>query len=242
MLHSCPAGAIAPGVLVRLVVPGAGEVVDAAALRVRHLRQVRRPRHPERTQQPLVDQRPPVLTPDACDHLAEQGEPEVAVVERDARLEHPAAAVVRGDQLGRGDTGRPLPPRANRLGLHAGGVGQQLADSGVPIAALRHMGAQRVVQVEPALVTALHHQHRRERLGDRPDPVLLVEVRDVPCGACPGERTPPGRRPRRSRAAARRPAPGRGRPASARDPAPSSARPQAKASGGGQEQTRLRSP
>jgi hypothetical protein len=85
---------------VRLVVARAGEVVDAAALRVRRLRVVRRARHAERAQHPALHQRPPVVIAQPRDHLAEEAEAQVAVVEGGPRLQHTAAAVVRGDQVG----------------------------------------------------------------------------------------------------------------------------------------------
>jgi hypothetical protein len=73
-----------------------------------------------------------------------------------------------------------LPPRPRRLGRQTTRVRQQLRDRQVPEGRPRHVLVERVVQVQPALVAQPHHQHRDERLGDRPDAVLRVGRR---CGA-----------------------------------------------------------
>ena len=82
-------------------------------------RVVRRARHPERVEDPLLHQRRPVLAPQPGHRLAEQPEAEVAVVvvlrrRRSTR----AGAVVGREQVLDGAARRALPPRPDGLALH----------------------------------------------------------------------------------------------------------------------------
>ena len=62
-------------------------------------------------------------------------------------------------------TGTPLPPRAWSLRSQARRVRQQLGDRRARRLARVQVPAQRVGEVQAALVTQPHHQHRDERLG-----------------------------------------------------------------------------
>jgi hypothetical protein len=65
-------------------------------------------------------------------------------------------------------------------------VRQQLGDRGARRLARVQVLAQRIGEVQAALVAQPHDQHRDERLGQRADAVLGVAVRLVPLQHAPG--------------------------------------------------------
>ena len=175
VLQACPAGAIAPGVLVRLQRERLGEVVDAEALRVRGHGQVRRAPHAEGLEQLAGDDVPPRGAAEPGHRLAEQGEAQVAVVVVVARTGAtaplPSLAASNASTWTPGDA---LPPRADRFALHPRDVGEQVADGRRGVPGLRHEPPDRVVERQQPVVAAAHHRDRDEGLGDRADPVLRV--------------------------------------------------------------------
>lgn len=87
-----------------------------------------------------------------------------------------------GPQFG----GGTLPPLARGLGRQSARVGEQLGHGHLVGAGPGQVPAQRVREVQQALVAQPHHQNGREGLGDRPDPVLHVPVRAVALDRGPG--------------------------------------------------------
>lgn len=78
---------------------------------------------------------------------------------------------------GQGCARRALPPPAGALRAGAAQVGQQLAERPVPERGAGQVPLQGVVEVEGARITQAQHGDRRDRLGDRPEPVLDVVMR-----------------------------------------------------------------
>ena len=245
MLHSLAGRRHRPGVLVRLVGQRPAKWCDAVALGVRRRREVRRARHAERLEQL------------GCARTSHHGAPrsrattspsrrvaEVAVVEvlprrrppRRCRRWRPAAS-------SNGDARRALPPRADRLALHARrraraatrtvasayprlrartGRSGRRATSSPSSRSCSTSTAVRVLVIEPIR----YCMSRRASPGTSPAPPTQASA---PSRSTPA--TTDGSRPLRPGAAAE---PGRRRPVAAAH--------SAKASGGGQAQTRLRSP
>nr|WP_254185622.1 hypothetical protein [Nocardioides panacis] len=162
------------GVEGRLAGQRAGVVVHAEARRVRRLREVRRPGHAERCEDPLPDHVEPGGAAVPADHLAEQRERDVRVVEGRARRERRVDLGQAGRELVERAAGRALPPGAGRFGVHAGVVGEQAAQRPVAVPDARQVHVEPVVEVEHALVAQLQDRHRHQGLGDRADAVLHV--------------------------------------------------------------------
>ena len=99
----------------------------------------RRARHAERVEQVTTDHVEPVGAVRPGDELAEGGEADVRVVEAPPGPEALSHQAMRGE-LVPAATGRALPPRAVRLGLHPGAVREQLGDRRVAERASRARG------------------------------------------------------------------------------------------------------
>ena len=198
----------------------------------------------ERAEQPVVDQLAPRRTEPAGHDLAEQAVAEVGVVEPLPCPRHPAGAVVGGGERGEVASPRALPPRAARLALHPGRVRERLAHGDLAVADVAEVGRQRVVEVEQARVPRLHDQHGGHRLGDGPDAVLAVEPGRVAGAAGPHravaveDGTDHGRQPALGLRDVQQSLPLVTHAETFRPRGQFSAN----ASGGGQAQTRLRSP
>src|SRR5680860_231112 len=109
------------------------------------------------------------------DQLAEDGIPDVRVVESRARSELQLG--LARHQLGPGSAGGPLPPWPVGLRLQPGGMGKKLGDREVGERRVLDVPAEGVVQVEQTLVAHTQHLDRHEGLGDRADAVLRLDGR-----------------------------------------------------------------
>ena len=172
VVHSCPAGAIAPASC-----SGSGSSTSAngwtaSPARRRSRRAGGRAGHAERLEQLLAHDVEPAAPVVHLEEAAQGGVPDVGVVETAPGPEPlPDGG---GDQGVPVAAGRALPPRPGRLGLGARGVGEQLLDADVVEGRARHVRAEPVGQVEPPGVAKSQHAHRDEGLGDRAHPVLRV--------------------------------------------------------------------
>ncbi len=83
---------------------------------------------PRGVEDPLLDRLPPGLAAQPGHDLAEQPVAEVGVVEAPVGVEGRGGAVVGRGELLEGPALGALPPRPGRLGLQPAGVGEQLAD------------------------------------------------------------------------------------------------------------------
>ena len=138
----------------------------------------------------------PGAAPQPADELAEQRHAEVRVVVAAARRAAPARPGPARRAARRRPARAGVPDVAVRLALQAGGVRQQPADRQLAVRRQVQVPADRVVEVQQAVVAALEGQHRGEGLGDRADPEPGVRPqRAVGAGRADGAASRAGGRP-----------------------------------------------
>ena len=173
-----------PAGIGRLELHDVGPRVYREAARVRLLRRQGGAGHAERVQDLLPQRLFPPMPAQLADQRAQQSVAGIGVVEQP-----PGRMRRRAQDVGQPRpelTGAPLPPRPRGLRGQAGGVRQQLGDRRARRLARVHVLAQRVGEVQAALVAQPHDQHRDERLGQRADAVLGIAVRLVAVDHAPG--------------------------------------------------------
>ena len=175
VLHTCPAGAIAPVSWCGSSVSVSWKWCTLYALRVRRLRQVRRPRHAQGREQlgarpRRTTTRPAAATPPRR-AARSRGWSSGSTPPGSATRPEPSLAV---SSAGTGTARRAFPPRADGLALHPGHVGEQVADRRRGVPRLRHEPTDRVRERQQPLVAQPHHGDGDQGLGDRADAVLRV--------------------------------------------------------------------
>ena len=176
-----PGGGHRPGVVLGLGQQQVGERVHGEPEGRRPRGPRRRAGHPQRLEQLVAHDLEPAATVGHLEQPAQRGVADVGVVEPATGAE--PLPDRRGDEGVPVAAGRALPPRPRRLGLGAGGVGEQLLDGDVVEGGPRHVRAEPVGELEPAGVAQPQHAHRDEGLGDRAHPVLRVGIRPPSVGA-----------------------------------------------------------
>ncbi len=169
------------GVVLRLGQQQVGERVHGQPLGRRSRRPGGRAGHAERLEQLAAHDVEPAAPVVHLEEPTEGGVADVGVVEAAPGAE--ALPDGGGDQRLPVAPGRALPPRPGRLGLGAGGVGEQLLDGDVVEGRAGRVRAEPVGEVEPPGVAQPQHAHGDEGLGDRAHPVLRVGVGRSPVGA-----------------------------------------------------------
>ena len=136
----------------------------------------RRTPHLQRVEDALLQHLRPRLSPQPGHDLAQQRVREVAVVVAPSRRQDSLGLLETGQQVVDRRAAQALPDVADRLALQAGQVREHPAHGQVRVPGARQVLVEGVVEVEQAVVAALHDQHGGEGLGDRADPELRVRV------------------------------------------------------------------
>ena len=173
-----------PGGIGRLELHDVRPRVHRETARVRLLGRQGGAGHAERAQDLLPQRVLPAMPAQLADQRAEQPVAGVGVVEQP-----PGRMRRRAQDVGQPRpelTGAPFPPRPRGLRGQASGVREQLGDRRARRLARVQVLAQRVGQVQAALIAQPHDQHRDKRLGQRADAELGVAVGLVPSQHAPG--------------------------------------------------------
>ena len=176
-----PRGRHRAAVVLRLAKEDVGEGVDGQAERRPAGRAGRRAGHPERLEQLGADDVEPAGAVPDLEQPTERPVADVGVVEA-APLAEALPRPGPDERVPVAARGA-LPPRAVRLGLGPGGVGEQLLDADPAEGRPGDVLLEPVGEVEPAGVAQPHHADGDEGLGDRAHPVLGVGVGGCAAGA-----------------------------------------------------------